>query len=150
MRVTEYLITYVPTARGGLELDMKVPGNQKEANIQELEPGVEYLISVYAILSNKRSVPVNLPEPEGLKFKSVRETSVEVQWDPLDIPFDGWNLIFRNTKEVDGEILNSLGHPETTFEQSGLGPGQEYEVKLEVVKNNKRGPPASKNIVTSE
>jgi len=22
---------------------------------------------------------------------------VEVQWDPLDIPFDGWNLIFRNT-----------------------------------------------------
>lgn len=39
----------------------------------------------------------DLPEPEGLKFKTVRETSVEVQWDPLDIPFDGWNLIFRNT-----------------------------------------------------
>ncbi|XP_021164846.2 tenascin isoform X2 [Fundulus heteroclitus] len=154
MRVTEYLITYVPTAPGGLELDMRVPGDQKEATIRELEPGLEYLISVYAVLSNKRSVPVSarvathLPEPEGLKFKSVRETSVEVQWDPLDIPFDGWNLIFRNTKEEDGEILNSLGRPETTFEQSGLGPGQEYEVKLEVVKNNKRGPPASKNIVT--
>lgn len=53
-------------------------------------------------------------------------------------------------KEEDGEILNSLDSPETTFEQSGLGPGQEYEVKLEVVKNKKRGPPASKNIVTSE
>uniref|UniRef100_A0A3P8TJE2 Tenascin Cb n=1 Tax=Amphiprion percula TaxID=161767 RepID=A0A3P8TJE2_AMPPE len=154
MRVTEYLITYVPTAAGGLELDMRVPGDQKMATVRELEPGVEYLISVYAVLSNKKSVPVSarvathLPEPEGLKFKSVRETSVEVQWDPLDIPFDGWNLIFRNTKEEDGEILNSLGRPETTFEQSGLGPGQEYEVKLEVVKNSKRGPPASKNVVT--
>ncbi|XP_006797617.1 tenascin isoform X2 [Neolamprologus brichardi] len=154
MRVTEYLITYVPTASGGLELDMRVPGDHKKATIRELEPGVEYLISVYAVLSNKRSVPVTarvatyLPEPEGLKFKSVRDTSVEVQWDPLDIAFDGWNLIFRNTKEEDGEILNSLGRPETTFEQSGLGPGQEYEVKLEVVKNNKRGPPASKNVVT--
>uniref|UniRef100_A0A8P4K737 Tenascin Cb n=1 Tax=Dicentrarchus labrax TaxID=13489 RepID=A0A8P4K737_DICLA len=154
MRVNEYLITYVPTASGGLELDMQVPGDQKTATIRELEPGIEYLISVHAVLSNKRSVPVSarvathLPEPEGLKFKSVRETSVEVQWDPLDIPFDGWNLIFRNTKEEDGEILNSLGRPETTFEQSGLGPGQEYEVKLEVVKNNKRGPPASKNVVT--
>uniref|UniRef100_A0A3B4TSK7 Tenascin Cb n=1 Tax=Seriola dumerili TaxID=41447 RepID=A0A3B4TSK7_SERDU len=154
MRVTEYLITYVPTAAGGLELDMQVPGDQKMATVRELEPGVEYLISVYAVLSNKRSVPVSarvathLPEPEGLKFKSVRETSVEVQWDPLDIPFDGWNLIFRNTKEEDGEILNSLGRPETTFEQSGLGPGQEYEVKLEVVKNKKRGPPASKNVFT--
>uniref|UniRef100_A0A671VCM5 Tenascin Cb n=1 Tax=Sparus aurata TaxID=8175 RepID=A0A671VCM5_SPAAU len=154
MRVTEYLITYVPTAPGGLELDMQVPGDVKMTTIRELEPGVEYLISVYAVLSNKRSVPVSarvathLPEPEGLKFKSVRETSVEVQWDPLDIPFDGWNLIFRNTVKEDGEILNSLSRPETTFEQSGLGPGQEYEVKLEVVKNNKRGPPASKNIVT--
>ncbi|CAK6959636.1 tenascin isoform X2 [Scomber scombrus] len=154
MRVTEYLVTYMPTATGGLELDMRVPGDQKMATIRELEPGVEYLISVYAVLNNKKSVPVSarvsthLPEPEGLKFKSVRETSVEVQWDPLDIPFDGWNLIFRNTKEEDGEILNSLGRPETTFEQSGLGPGQEYEVKLEVVKNNKRGPPASKNVIT--
>ncbi|XP_059192820.1 tenascin isoform X3 [Centropristis striata] len=154
MRVTEYLITYVPTALGGLELNMRVPGDQKMTTIRELEPGVEYLISVFAILNNKRSLPVSarvathLPEPEGLKFKSVRETSVEVQWDPLDIPFDGWNLIFRNTKEEDGEILNSLGRPETTFEQSGLGPGQEYEVKLEVVKNNKRGPPASQNVVT--
>nr|XP_046242022.1 tenascin isoform X2 [Scatophagus argus] len=154
MRVTEYHITYVPTALGGLELDMQVPGDQKVATIQELEPGVEYLISVYAVLNNKKSVPVSarvathLPEPDGLKFKSVRETSVEVEWDPLDIPFDGWNLIFRNTKEEDGEILNSLSRPETTFEQSGLGPGQEYEVKLEVVKNNKRGLPASKNVVT--
>uniref|UniRef100_A0A4W4GT41 Tenascin C n=1 Tax=Electrophorus electricus TaxID=8005 RepID=A0A4W4GT41_ELEEL len=154
VQVTEYLITYVPTAPGGLELDIRVPGEQRSATIRELEPGVEYLISVYAILNNKMSVPVSarvathLPEPEGLKFKSVRETSVEVQWDPLNIPFDGWNLIFRNTKENNGEILNSLSPPETTFEQSGLGPGQEYEVKLEVLKNNTRGPPASKNVVT--
>nr|XP_054587163.1 tenascin [Nothobranchius furzeri]XP_054587164.1 tenascin [Nothobranchius furzeri] len=154
MRVTDYLITYAPTAPGGLELELLVPGNQKEATVRELEPGVEYLISVFAVLNNKRSVPVSakvamhLPEAEGLKFKSVRETSVEVQWDPLDIPFDGWNLIFRNTKEEDDEIFNSLGRPETTFEQSGLGPGQEYEVKLEVVKNKKRGPPAAKNVIT--
>ncbi|XP_060763360.1 tenascin isoform X2 [Neoarius graeffei] len=154
VQVTEYLITYMPTAPGGLELDMRVPGEKRSATIRELEPGVEYLISVYAVLNNKMSIPVSarvathLPEPEGLKFKAVRETSVEVQWDPLNIPFDGWNLIFRNTKEENGEILNSLSPPETAFEQSGLGPGQEYEVKLEVLKNNTRGPPASKNVVT--
>lgn len=59
MRVTEYLITYMPTAAGGLELDMRVPGDQKLATIRELEPGIEYIINVYAILSNKRSVPVS-------------------------------------------------------------------------------------------
>ncbi|XP_051552470.1 tenascin-like [Myxocyprinus asiaticus] len=154
MLVTEYLITYVPTAPGGLEMEMKVSGEKKTATIRELEPGIEYLISVFAVLNNKMSVPVSariathLPEPEGLKFRSVKETAVEVEWDPLNIPFDGWNLIFRNTKEEDGEISNSLTPPETTFEQSGLGPGQEYEVKLEVVKNNTRGQPASRNVVT--
>ncbi|XP_073696028.1 tenascin isoform X4 [Garra rufa] len=154
MLVTEYLITYAPTAPGGLEMEMRVSGEKKTATIRELEPGIEYLISVFAVLNSKMSVPVSaristhLPEPEGLKFKSVRETSVEVEWDPLNVPFDGWNLIFRNTKEEDGEISNSLTPPETTFEQSGLGPGQEYEVKLEVVKNNTRGPPASRNVVT--
>ncbi|KAG5280640.1 hypothetical protein AALO_G00062370 [Alosa alosa] len=154
MLVTEYLVTYVPTAPGGLELDMRVTGDRRQATIRELEPGIEYLISVYAVFNNKMSLPVSarvathLPQPEGLKFKSVRETSVEVEWDPLNIPFDSWNLIFRNTKEENGEILNELSPPETTFEQSGLGPGQEYEVKLQVVKNNTRGPPATKNFFT--
>ena len=59
MAVTEYLVTYVPTAPGGLELDLRVPGDQKIATIRELEPGIEYLISVYAILKNKKSVPVS-------------------------------------------------------------------------------------------
>lgn len=59
MLVTEYLISYMPTAAGGLELDMRVPGDRKVATIHELEPGIEYLISVYAVLSSKRSVPVS-------------------------------------------------------------------------------------------
>lgn len=38
----------------------------------------------------------DLPTPEGLKFKSIKETSVEVEWDPLDIAFETWEVIFRN------------------------------------------------------
>lgn len=151
MVVTEYLITYVPTAPGGLEMELRVSGEKKTATIKELEPGIEYLISVFAILNGKMSVPVSariatrksskvkvayssdesllfcleytglhfqklyfsipdLPEPEGLKFRSVKETAVEVEWDPLNIPFDGWNLIFRNTVSLPAltELLYDL------------------------------------------
>ncbi len=59
MLVTEYLITYVPTAPGGLEMEMKVSGEKKTATIRELEPGIEYLISVFAVLNSKMSVPVS-------------------------------------------------------------------------------------------
>uniref|UniRef100_A0A8C6L0B0 Tenascin C n=1 Tax=Nothobranchius furzeri TaxID=105023 RepID=A0A8C6L0B0_NOTFU len=136
MLVTEYLITYVPTSPGGLLMDFTVPGDKTAATVKELEPGIEYLISVYAVLSNKRSIPVSarvatdLPQPEGLRFKSVRETSVKVMWDQLDISFDAWEIHFRNTVSL----------------PSGLGPGQEYEVSLNVLKNNIKGPQTSTTI----
>uniref|UniRef100_A0A4W5KFE7 Tenascin C n=1 Tax=Hucho hucho TaxID=62062 RepID=A0A4W5KFE7_9TELE len=154
MLVTEYLIAYVPTNPGGLYQEIRVPGDKTAATVSELEPGIEYLINVYAILSNKKSIPIsarvatNLPEPDGLKFKSVRDTSVEVLWDQLDIPFDAWELYVRNTKEENGKILTTLPSSQTMYEQSGLGPGQEYEVSVGVIKNNTRGPQSTKIITT--
>ncbi|KGL83307.1 Tenascin-R, partial [Tinamus guttatus] len=153
--VNEYLVTYVPTSSGGLDLQFTVPGNQTSATIHELEPGVEYFIRVFAVLKNKKSIPVSarvatyLPAPEGLKFKSVRETSVQVEWDPLNISFDGWELIFRNMKKEDnGDITSSLKRPETSYMQPGLAPGQQYNVSLHIVKNNTRGPGLSRVITT--
>ncbi|XP_026960881.1 tenascin isoform X8 [Sagmatias obliquidens] len=147
MRVTEYLIVYTPTHEDGLEMQFRVPGNQTSTTIQELEPGVEYLIRVFAVLENKKSIPVSarvatyLPTPEGLKFKSIKETSVEVEWDPVDIAFETWEVIFRNmNKDDEEEITKSLRRPETTYRQTGLAPGQEYEISLHIVKNNTRGP----------
>ncbi|XP_073761948.1 tenascin isoform X11 [Callorhinus ursinus] len=147
MRVTEYLVMYTPTHEHGLEMQFRVPGDQTSTTIRELEPGVEYFIRVFAILENKKSIPVSarvatyLPAPEGLKFKSIKETSVEVEWDPLDIAFETWEIIFRNmNKEDEGEITKSLRRPETTYRQTGLAPGQEYEISLHIVKNNTRGP----------
>uniref|UniRef100_A0A803VCE1 Tenascin C n=1 Tax=Ficedula albicollis TaxID=59894 RepID=A0A803VCE1_FICAL len=153
--VNEYLITYVPTSSGGLDMQFTVPGNHTAATIHELEPGVEYFIRVFAILKNRKSIPVSarvatyLPAPEGLRFKSVRETSVQVEWDPLNFSFDGWELVFRNMKKDDnGDITSSLKRPETSYTQPGLAPGQQYNVSIHVVKNNTRGPGLSKVITT--
>uniref|UniRef100_A0A5F9CFG3 Tenascin n=1 Tax=Oryctolagus cuniculus TaxID=9986 RepID=A0A5F9CFG3_RABIT len=147
MRVTEYLVVYTPTQADGLEMQFRVPGDQTSTTIRELEPGVEYFIRVFAILENKRSIPVSarvatyLPAPEGLRFKSIKETSVDVEWDPLDIAFETWEIIFRNmNKEDEGEITKSLRRPETSYRQTGLAPGQDYEISLHIVKNNTRGP----------
>ncbi|XP_018085084.1 tenascin isoform X4 [Xenopus laevis] len=154
MRVNEYLVSYVPTSPGGLELDFRVPGDQTAATIRELEPGVEYFVRVYAILRNQKSIPVSarvsthLPTTDDLRFKSVRETFVEVEWDPLDISFDTWQLIFRNTKEENGEITTSLERPVTSFVQTGLAPGETYEVSIQVVKNKTQGPPLTKVTTT--
>ncbi|XP_053551450.1 tenascin [Bombina bombina] len=146
IKVNEYLVTYVPTSPGGLELDFRVPGEQTTATIKELEPGVEYFVRVYAILKNQKSIPVSarvsthLPTTDDLRFKSVKETFVDVEWEPLDISFDAWKLIFRNTKEENGEISTSVKSPITSYVQTGLAPGETYEVSIHVVKNNTVGP----------
>ncbi|XP_063000833.1 tenascin isoform X4 [Elgaria multicarinata webbii] len=153
--VTEYLITYIPTGIGGLEMQFRVPGNKTSATVRELEPGVEYFIRVFAILKNKKSIPISarvatyLPAPDGLKFKSVKETSVEVEWDALDIPFSGWEIVFNSMKEEDnGGIRSSLKRPQTSYLQPGLAPGQQYNVSLYVVKNQTRGPGLSRVVTT--
>ncbi|XP_075885601.1 tenascin-like isoform X5 [Nelusetta ayraudi] len=154
MLVTDYLVTYVPTGPGGLLQEFMVSGDNTAATVKGLEPGIEYLISVYAVLNNKRSVPISarvateLPQPKTLIFKSVRETSVEVMWDHLDVSFDGWEIYFRNTKEENGKVLSTLPSSQNKFVQSGLGPGQEYEVSINVVKNNTRGPQTSRRVTT--
>ncbi|KAG7498371.1 tenascin-like isoform X4 [Solea senegalensis] len=154
MLVTEYLVTFVPTIPGGLLQEITVSGDKTSATVNELEPGIEYIISVYAVLSNKRSIPVSarvataLPQPQGVRFKSVRETSVEVMWDQLDISFDGWEIYFRNTKEENGKVVSVLPSSQNQFLQSGLGPGQEYEVSISIIKNNTRGPQTSKTVTT--
>ncbi|XP_061657775.1 tenascin-like isoform X1 [Syngnathoides biaculeatus] len=154
MLVTEYLITYVPTRPGGLLLNFTVPGDQNTATVKELEPGFEYDVNVYAVLSNKRSVPVGarvataLPQPEGLRFTSVGETSVEVMWEQLNVSFDGWEIYFRNMKEENGKVVSTVPSSQNRFVQSGLGPGQDYEVSISVVKNNSRGPPAIQQVTT--
>lgn len=66
MLVTEYLVTYVPTRAGGLQQEFIVPGDKTAATVKELEPGIEYLISVYAVLSNKRSIPVSARVATGI------------------------------------------------------------------------------------
>lgn len=61
----------------------------------------------------------DLPAPEGLKFKSIKETSVEVEWDPLDIAFETWEIIFRNkvrlTKESECHNLKDGQRALQTF-----------------------------------
>lgn len=56
---TDYLITYVATSPGGVQQEMQVPGSQSRCTITELEPGMEYNISVYATLNSKASLPVS-------------------------------------------------------------------------------------------
>lgn len=55
---TEYVVSYQPAGPGGTQLQQRVPGDWSSITITELEPGVAYNISIYAVISNVLSIPV--------------------------------------------------------------------------------------------
>lgn len=56
----------------------------------------------------------------------------------------------RPQKEKNGEVKSTIPSSQSHFVQSGLGPGQEYEIAINMVRNNTRGPQTTKTITTSE
>ncbi|NP_919364.1 tenascin-R precursor [Danio rerio] len=151
--LTDYLITYEPTTPGGVQLEMRVPGNVTNITIKGLNPGLEYNVNVYAVIDNIISSPMNtlvstyLSNPDGLLFKSIMETSVEVQWQPLDYLFDGWEISFI-PKDNDGGMTAQLPSTITSFHQTGLKPGEEYTVNLVALKDQGRSLPVTATVTT--
>uniref|UniRef100_A0A672GMR5 Tenascin C n=1 Tax=Salarias fasciatus TaxID=181472 RepID=A0A672GMR5_SALFA len=154
MRVTEYLITYVPTRPGGLELDMRVPGDQKLATIQELEPGIEYLISVYAILSNKRSVPVTARVATreltslGVDVRDVTDTTALVTWFQPVADVDGVSISYGPSSDPADRTVVDMSSTDTQYHLGGLSPDTQYEVTLTARKAGRSSAPVYESFVT--
>ncbi|NXC41088.1 TENR protein, partial [Penelope pileata] len=150
---SEYVVSYQPAGPGGSQLQQRVPGDWSTITITELEPGVAYNVSVYAVISEVLSSPVttkvttNLATPQGLKFKTITETTAEVQWEPFSFPFDGWEISFI-PKNNEGGVIAQLPSTVTTFNQTGLKPGEEYTVTVVALKDQARSPPASDSVST--
>ncbi|XP_074763086.1 tenascin-R isoform X2 [Athene noctua] len=150
---TEYIVSYQPAGLAGTQLQQRVPGGWSSITIMELEPGVAYNVSIYAVISDVLSIPVtskvmtNLATPQGLKFKTITETTVEVQWEPFSFPFDGWEISFI-PKNNEGGVIAQLPSTVTTFNQTGLKPGEEYTVTVVALKEQARSPPTSDSVST--
>lgn len=55
---TEFVVSYQPAVPGGTQLQQRVPGDWSSITITDLEPGVAYNVSIYAVISDIFSIPV--------------------------------------------------------------------------------------------
>ncbi|XP_017278003.1 tenascin-R isoform X2 [Kryptolebias marmoratus] len=151
--VTDFLVTYTPSSTGGVQLEIRLPGNTTSCTISRLEGGMEYNINVFAVINNTISIPASitvwtyLSNPDGLVFKSITETSVEVQWKPFYYSFDGWEISFI-PKDNDGGMTAQLPSTITSFIQTGLRPGEEYTVNLVALRDQGRSQPVTATFTT--
>ncbi|CAB1449888.1 unnamed protein product [Pleuronectes platessa] len=136
-----------------VQLELRIPGNTTTCTVSGLEAGIEYNINVFSVINNSISVPDSisvwtyLSNPDGLVFKSITETSVEVHWQPFYYSFDGWEISFI-PKDNDGGMTAQLPSTITSFVQTGLRPGEEYTVNLVALRDQGRSQPVTATIST--
>ncbi|XP_073903505.1 tenascin-R isoform X2 [Castor canadensis] len=122
--------------------------------LQELLSRIEMLEKEVSLLRDQcntnccqESAATDLSTPQGLQFKTITETTVEVQWEPFSFSFDGWEISFI-PKNNEGGVIAQLPSDVTSFNQTGLKPGEEYIVNVVALKEQARSPPTSASVST--
>ncbi|XP_038671561.1 tenascin-X-like [Scyliorhinus canicula] len=91
---------------------------------------------------------IGIAAPTGLHVKKILETKATVGWDLPQVPVDTWEITFQPLKEDNGKLTKRLAGTKSSFQQTGLASGQEYQVTLRAQKGKRFGTAASKTLRT--
>ncbi|XP_045082306.1 tenascin-X isoform X2 [Coregonus clupeaformis] len=136
--IDRYRLTVTPnqtdgTAKG--RQDLTLPPERDSAQIDGLDPGHLYDITIVAEKGRIKSKPATVqvtpgPEPpSGLLFSEVTETSFSVSWTKPKSPVSGFKVTYTHTQE--GEPVSvTVDSGDSTLALSKLSPGSTYEVSV--------------------
>ncbi|XP_065271992.1 tenascin-X-like [Emys orbicularis] len=76
------------------------------------------------------------------------EGSFRLQWTRPKIHVDGYEIHLVPTGDPEGAVSLQLPGSATSFERSGLGPGQEFSVTVRAQRDQRLGPPTTQSVRT--
>ncbi|KAM5229388.1 fibronectin isoform 5-T5 [Ctenodactylus gundi] len=149
--ITGYRITTTPTnGQQGYSLEEVVPADQSSCTFENLSPGVEYNVSVYAVRDDKESVPISdtiipeVPQLTDLSFVDITDSSIGLRWTPLN---SSTIIGYRITVVAAGEgipifedfVDSSVGY----YTVTGLEPGIDYDISVITLINGGESAPTT-------
>nr|XP_056700124.1 tenascin-X [Euleptes europaea] len=84
----------------------------------------------------------------GVRVSSRDETSFRLEWSRPEISVDGYEIHVAPKEDNRAGESVRLSSTETTFERTGLEPGEEYNVTIRAEKGQRYGPPVSQTVHT--
>ncbi|XP_007424330.1 fibronectin isoform X4 [Python bivittatus] len=154
--VTGYRVTATPKDGHGPTKTRVLSAEQTEVTIDDLQPTVEYVVSVYAQGPNGESQPLvekavtTIPSPTNLKFIQVAPTSFTVTWTAPNVKLTGYRVRV-NPKEKNGPMKEiNLAPDSTSAVISGLMVATKYEVSIYALKDSLTSRPAQGVVNTLE
>ncbi|XP_070789287.1 fibronectin isoform X4 [Pituophis catenifer annectens] len=154
--VTGYRVTATPKDGHSPTKTRVLSAEQTEVTIDELQPTVEYVVSVYAQGPNGESRPLvekvvtTIPPPTNLKFIQVAPTSLTLTWTAPNVKLTGYRVRV-NPKEKNGPLKEiNLAPDSTSAVISGLMVATKYEVSIYALKDSLTSRPTQGVVNTLE
>ncbi|XP_059559039.1 fibronectin isoform X3 [Myotis daubentonii] len=151
--ITGYRIVYSPSVEGS-STELNLPDTANSVTLSDLQPGVQYNITIYAVEENQESTPVfiqqettgvprpdKVPPPRDLQFVEVTDVKVTIMWTPPDSAVTGYRVDVIPV-HLPGEHGQQLPISRNTFaEIMGLTPGVTYHFKVFAVNHGRESKP---------
>ncbi|XP_010614318.1 fibronectin isoform X5 [Fukomys damarensis] len=151
--ITGYRIVYSPSVEGS-STELNLPETADSVTLSDLQPGIQYNITIYAVEENQESTPVFIQQettgvprsdkvspPKNLQFVEVTDVKVTIMWTPPDSAVTGYRVEVLPVN-LPGEHGQKLPVNRNTFaEVTGLSPGVTYYFKVFAVNHGRESKP---------
>ncbi|XP_047727035.1 fibronectin isoform X10 [Prionailurus viverrinus] len=158
--ITGYRIVYSPSVEGS-STELNLPETANSVTLSDLQPGVQYNITIYAVEENQESTPVfiqqettgvprsdKVPPPKDLQFVEVTDVKITIMWTPPESPVTGYRVDVIPVN-LPGEHGQRLPISRNTFaEVTGLSPGVTYHFKVFAVNQGRESKPLTAEQMT--
>ncbi|XP_075173642.1 fibronectin isoform X5 [Anomaloglossus baeobatrachus] len=159
VNVRYYRITSSENGGQGPVQEFTVPGISNSATVNNLNPGVSYTITVYAVTGRGDSPATSKPvtivyatgveQPKEMKVTEVQDESIHVRWTPPPGPVTGYRIT-SVPKSGQGETVSQIvPADQTEMTIVGLQPTIEYVVSVYAQGINGESEPLVETAVTT-
>ncbi|XP_028289596.1 fibronectin 1a [Parambassis ranga] len=138
--VRYYRITHGESGGHSNPKEFTVPGSQSTATINNLKPGTDYTVTVYAVTgrgdSPASSIPIyvthktGVDSPSDMEVTEVNENSVTVRWTPAQGPIKGYKVTGTPKNGLGPSFTEVVAPDQTEITFSGLMPSVEYTLSV--------------------